>query len=41
MRLPNDPVMAFIDALHVFVLKTFYGYWSYSCLEITPQRTTF
>lgn len=39
--LANDPVMAFIAALHVFVRKTFHGYWSDSCLETTPQRTTF
>lgn len=39
--LANDPVMAFIAALHVFVLKTFYRYGSGSCLEITLQHTAF
>lgn len=39
--LANDPVMAFIAALHVFVLKTFYKYGSDSCLEITAQNTAF
>lgn len=39
--LANDPVMAFIAALHVFVLKTFYRYGSDSCLEITVQHTAF
>ena len=39
--LANDPVMAFIAALHVFVLKTFYRYGSDSCLEITAQHTAF
>lgn len=39
--LANDPVMAFIAALHVFVLKTFYRYGSDSCLEITTQHTAF
>lgn len=33
--------MAFIAALHVFALKTFYRYGSDSCLEITAQHTTF
>ncbi|WP_429810023.1 ParB/RepB/Spo0J family partition protein [Ensifer sp. B1-9] len=39
--LANDPAMAFIAALHVFVLKTFYRYGADSCLEITVQHTTF
>lgn len=39
--LANDPVMAFIAALHVAVLKIFYRYGSGSCLEITLQHTTF
>jgi ParB family chromosome partitioning protein len=39
--LADDPVMAFIAALHVFVLKTFYRYGSGSCLEITLQHTAF
>lgn len=39
--LANDPVMAFIAALHVAVLKIFYRYGSDSCLEITLQHTAF
>jgi ParB family chromosome partitioning protein len=39
--LANDPVMAFIAALHVVVLKIFYRYGSGSCLEITLQHTAF
>ncbi|MBB3918650.1 ParB/RepB/Spo0J family partition protein [Rhizobium fabae] len=39
--LANDPVMAFIAALHVAVLKIFYRYGSGSCLEITLQHTAF
>lgn len=39
--LANDPVIAFVAALHVFVLKAFYGYTSDSCLEVTVQSTTF
>jgi ParB family chromosome partitioning protein len=39
--LANDPAMAFIAALHVAVLKTFYRYGSGSCLEITLQHTAF
>ncbi len=39
--LANDPVMAFVAALHVFVLKTFYRRGSDSCLEITAQQTAF
>lgn len=39
--LANDPVMAFIAALHVAVLKIFYRYGSDSCLEITFQHTAF
>ncbi|WLE00437.1 ParB/RepB/Spo0J family partition protein (plasmid) [Agrobacterium leguminum] len=39
--LANDPVMAFIAALHVAVLKIFYRYGADSCLEITLQHTTF
>ena len=39
--LANDPVMAFIAALHVVVLKIFYRYGSDSCLEITLQHTAF
>ncbi|TKV70721.1 ParB/RepB/Spo0J family partition protein [Rhizobium sp. AU243] len=39
--LANDPVMAFIAALHVAVLKIFYRYGSESCLEITLQHTAF
>lgn len=37
----NDPVMAFIAALHVAVLKIFYRYGADSCLEITLQHTVF
>jgi ParB family chromosome partitioning protein len=39
--LANDPVMAFIAALHAAVLKIFYRYGSGSCLEITLQHTAF
>ncbi|TQN59937.1 ParB/RepB/Spo0J family partition protein [Agrobacterium tumefaciens] len=39
--LANDPVMAFIAALHVAVLKIFYRYGADSCLEITLQHTPF
>jgi ParB family transcriptional regulator, chromosome partitioning protein len=39
--LANDPVMAFIAALHVAVLKIFYRYEADSCLEITLQHTLF
>jgi ParB family chromosome partitioning protein len=39
--LANDPVMAFVAALHVFVLKTFFVYGSASCLEVTPQSAEF
>jgi ParB family transcriptional regulator, chromosome partitioning protein len=39
--LANDPVMAFIAALHVAVLKIFYRYGADSCLEITLQHTAF
>ena len=39
--LANDPVMAFIAAMHVFVLKTFYRFGSDSCLEITVQHAAF
>ncbi|MBG0511184.1 ParB N-terminal domain-containing protein [Agrobacterium sp. MOPV5] len=39
--LANDPVMAFVAALHVAVLKIFYRYGADSCLEITLQHTTF
>jgi ParB family chromosome partitioning protein len=39
--LANDPVMAFIAALHTFVLKTFFSYRSDSCLEITVKSTSF
>lgn len=39
--LANDPVIAFIAALHVFALKAFYGYTSDSCLEVTVQSTSF
>ncbi|WP_416067701.1 ParB/RepB/Spo0J family partition protein [Rhizobium sp. ZK1] len=37
--LANDPVIAFIAALHVFVLMTFYRYGSGSCLEIAVRHT--
>ncbi len=36
--LANDPIMAFIAALHLLVLKTFYRYGTASCLEITAQH---
>ncbi|MCA1868294.1 ParB/RepB/Spo0J family partition protein [Agrobacterium genomosp. 3] len=36
--LANDPIMAFIAALHLLVLKTFYRYGAASCLEITVQH---
>ena len=39
--LANDPVIAFIAALHVAVLKIFYRYGADSCLEITLQHTAF
>ncbi|MGM4884858.1 ParB/RepB/Spo0J family partition protein [Rhizobium sp. 62_C5_N11_2] len=39
--LANDPVIAFIAALHAFVLKTFYVYGSDSCLEVTLQSARF
>ncbi len=39
--LANDPVVAFIAALHVAVLKIFYRYGADSCLEITLQHTAF
>ncbi|RUM96338.1 ParB/RepB/Spo0J family partition protein [Pseudaminobacter arsenicus] len=39
--LANDPAMAFVAALHAFVLKAFYAHSSNSCLEITMQTTTF
>lgn len=41
--LANDPVMAFIAALHVAVLNTFfpYGAGSDSCLEISFKSATF
>lgn len=39
--LANDPVMAFIAALHVLVLKTFFTYGSDSCLELTLQSASF
>ncbi|MEY9558890.1 ParB/RepB/Spo0J family partition protein [Sinorhizobium fredii] len=39
--LANDPVMAFIAALHLFVLKTFYLYGSDSCLDVTLQSVRF
>lgn len=39
--LANDPVMAFIAALHTFVLKTFFSYRSDSCLEIMVKSTSF
>lgn len=39
--LANDPVMAFIAALHVAVLKIFYRYGADACLEITLQHTAF
>ncbi|MDB5550864.1 MAG: yubM, partial [Rhizobium sp.] len=39
--LANDPVIAFIAALHVAVLKIFYRFGADSCLEITLQHTAF
>ncbi|MCA1493178.1 ParB/RepB/Spo0J family partition protein [Ensifer sp. NBAIM29] len=41
--LANDPVMAFVAVLHIFVLKTYfaYGYGSDSCLEVTLQSAKF
>lgn len=39
--LANDPAMAFIAALHVFVLRTFYLHASDSCLEVMPQSVKF
>jgi ParB family transcriptional regulator, chromosome partitioning protein len=39
--LANDPVMTFIAALHVAVLKIFYRYGADSCLEIILQHTVF
>ncbi|RTM10888.1 MAG: ParB/RepB/Spo0J family partition protein [Hyphomicrobiales bacterium] len=39
--LAADPVMAFVAALHVFVLKTFFVYGSDSCLEVTMQSAKF
>jgi len=39
--LANDPVMAFIAALHVAVLKIFYRYGADSCLAITLEHTAF
>ncbi|WP_085027803.1 ParB/RepB/Spo0J family partition protein [Ensifer aridi] len=39
--LANDLVMAFIAALHIFVLKNFYLYGSDSCLEVTLQSAKF
>ncbi|MCA1439376.1 ParB/RepB/Spo0J family partition protein [Ensifer sp. IC4062] len=39
--LANDPVTAFVAALHVFVLKTFFVYGSDSCLEVTLQSARF
>lgn len=39
--LANDPVVAFVAALHVAVLKIFYRYGADSCLEITLQHTAF
>lgn len=39
--LANDPVIAFVAALHVAVLKIFYRYGADSCLEITLQHTAF
>lgn len=39
--LASDPVMAFVAALHVFVLKTFFVYGSDSCLEVTMQSAKF
>ncbi len=39
--LANDPLVAFIAALHAFVLRAFYRSSSDSCLEIAMQNTTF
>lgn len=39
--LANDPVIAFVAALHVAVVKIFYRYGADSCLEITLQHTAF
>ncbi|TPN81151.1 ParB/RepB/Spo0J family partition protein [Mesorhizobium sp. CU2] len=39
--LANDPVMAFVAALHVLVLKSFFVYGSDSCLEVTLQSAKF
>ncbi|PDT50337.1 DNA-binding protein [Sinorhizobium fredii] len=39
--LANDPVMAFIAALHLFVLKTFYVHGSVSCLDVMLQSVKF
>ncbi|PDT82339.1 ParB/RepB/Spo0J family partition protein [Sinorhizobium sp. BJ1] len=39
--LANDPVTAFIAALHLFVLKIFYVYGSDSCLDVTLQSVKF
>ncbi|CVI62996.1 ParB/RepB/Spo0J family partition protein (plasmid) [Agrobacterium leguminum] len=39
--LANDPVIAFVAALHVAVLTIFYRYGADSCLEITLQHTGF
>jgi ParB family transcriptional regulator, chromosome partitioning protein len=36
--LANDPMMAFVAALHLLVLKTFYHYGGASCLELTVQN---
>lgn len=39
--LASEPTMAFVAALHVFVLKTFFVYGSDSCLEVTMQSAKF
>lgn len=39
--LANDPVIAFIAALHAAVLKIFYRHGAGSCLEITLEHTAF
>lgn len=39
--LVGDPVIAFVAALHAFVLKTFFVYGSDSCLEVTMQSAKF
>jgi ParB family chromosome partitioning protein len=39
--LAGDPIIAFVAALHVFVLKTFFVYGSDSCLEVTMQSAKF